>query len=142
MNVEEAFESRHFDVPLTVEGKVVKILSDDHEGIHHQRFIVGLPASPAGRHSSHTVLVVHNLERAYRAPVKIGDRVEVHGSYVWNKFGGLIHNTHHDNRSACEKISGGKVVCGPRHEDGWIVFVGKKSPHRTKNIPNKGNTSS
>lgn len=128
MDVEEAFESHHFDVPLTAEGKVIKILPGDHEGIHHQRFIVQV-------HSGRTVLVVHNLERAYRAPVKIGDKVEVHGSYVWNKFGGIIHNTHHDDRDACEKVSGGKVVCGPKHEDGWIVFVGKKSPHRTKNLP-------
>lgn len=137
INVEEAFERKKSDIPLTIEGRVIKILPDDHEGIHHQRFIVSVPASPSaqGGHPGHTVLIVHNLERAYRANVKIGDKVEVHGTYVWNKFGGLIHNTHHDDRDACRREKNGKIVCGPAHEDGWIIFVGKKSPHRTKNLP-------
>jgi hypothetical protein len=128
MTCEEAFQKKVSDVPLIAEGRVVNILADDHEGAHHQRFIIEV--SP-----SQTILIAHNLERAYRAPVKVGDKVEVHGTYVWNKYGGIIHNTHHDNRDACEKDSGGRVVCGPKHEDGWIVFVGKKSPYRTKNIP-------
>ena len=130
MDVQEAFSQRKSDVSLTTEGKVVRILEDDHEGIHHQRFIVQL-------FSGQTVLVAHNLERAYRAPIKMGDKVEVHGTYAWNKFGGVIHNTHHDDRDSCRKLNSGKVVCGPQHEDGWIVFVGKKDPHRTRNLPQK-----
>jgi hypothetical protein len=128
MTAEKAFEKKISDVALTAKGKVSRILEDDHEGAHHQRFIVKV--SP-----TQTILIAHNLERAYRAPIKVGDKVEVHGTYVWNRHGGIIHNTHHDDRNACERDSSGKMVCGPKHEDGWIVFVGKKSPHRTKNLP-------
>ena len=114
MNVEYAFGHRFSDIPVTLEGKVIKILPDDHLPIHHQRFIVQTSAETQSKHSGHTVLIAHNLERAYRVPMAIGDRVEVHGTYVWNKYGGIIHNTHHDHRSG--------------HEDGWINFVGKKNP--------------
>ena len=127
MTIEEAFKERKSKVPLTVEGVVVRILSDDHEGIHHQRFIIKTE-------SGQTVLVAHNIERAYRAPIKYDDKVEVHGTYEWNSYGGIIHNTHHDDRKECEKEKDGKMLCGPKHDDGWIVFVGKKSPHRTKNL--------
>ena len=131
MDVEEAYKSRRSGIPLTTAGEVERILEDDHEGIHHQRFIIKVSAEQ-------TVLIAHNLDRAYRAPVEIGDKVEVRGTYQWNKLGGIIHNTHHDDRKGCEKTSGGKVVCGPKHEDGGIVFVGEKDPHRTKNYPEGG----
>ena len=111
MNVEEAFEKNVSDIPLTIEGQVTEILADDTGDTPHQRFIVTI-------HSGHTVLVAHNLERAYRVPVKIDDRVEVHGTYVWNKYGGIIHNTHHSDAG--------------EHEDGWINFVGKKHPDFSK----------
>ena len=45
-----------------------------------------------------------------RAPVVDGNEVLVHGEYVWNDQGGLIHFTHHDpDRS---------------HEGGWIEVGG------------------
>ena len=108
LSVEQAFARRISNVPLTASGWVTKILSDDHEGPHHQRFVFEI-------HSGHTILVAHNLERAYRVPVKLGDKIEVHGTYVWNKYGGILHNTHHSDRG--------------EHEDGYVIFVGKKSPH-------------
>lgn len=107
MNVEEAFEKNISDVPITIEGEVTKILEDDMGDTPHQRFVVTI-------HSGHTVLVAHNLARAYRTPAKVGDRVEIHGTYVWNKYGGILHNTHHSDQG--------------EHEDGWINFVGKKKP--------------
>ena len=128
MTVEEAFQNNKSGISTTVEGKIIRVLTDDHEGIHHQRFILQTK-------SGQTVLIAHNLERGYRAPIIIGDKVEVHGTYAWNGQGGIIHNTHHDDREACERISNGKVACGKRHEDGWIVFVGKIDPHRTRNSP-------
>lgn len=131
MTVEKAFKNRKGDISVTHQGKVVRVITDDHEGVHHQRFVVG-------SESGLTVLVAHNLERAYRAPIKIGDSVEVRGTYVWNRQGGIIHNTHHDDRTTCEKEKNGHTVCGQKHEDGWIVFVGMKDPHRTKNSPEKG----
>jgi len=39
-----------------------------------------------------------------------GDSVIVHGEYVWNDEGGLIHFTHHDP--------------APAHEGGWIELRG------------------
>lgn len=104
MNVEEAFKKKISDTPITAEGRVIKILEDDREGEPHQRFIIETA-------SRQTILVCHNLEYAYRVPVKLGDHLEVHGTYEWNDLGGLIHKTHHDDRGI--------------HEDGWINFAGK-----------------
>lgn len=130
MNIEHAFERKISDVALTIKGKVSRILEDDSGLTPHQRFVVEVPASPetAGRggHSGHTILIAHNLERAYKVPVKLGDKVEVHGTYVWNKYGGIIHNTHHDDREACRKVLDGRVVCGPAHDDGWIILAEQK----------------
>jgi hypothetical protein len=115
MTVEEAYEKKISDVPLTIEGKVIEVLEDDPDLTPHQRFIVQIPASPTasqGGHKGHTVLISHNLDRAYRVPVKLGDEVEVHGTYKWNGLGGIIHKTHHDDRD--------------KHEDGWINYAGKK----------------
>ena len=110
--VEEAFEKKISDIPITIEGEVTKILEDDREGEPHQRFIVKIP-------SGHTVLICHNLEYAYRVPINLRDHIEVHGTYEWNELGGIIHKTHHDNRGL--------------HEDGWINLVGKKHPNFSKN---------
>ncbi|MDP2671157.1 MAG: DUF3465 domain-containing protein [bacterium] len=122
MTVEEAFARRLHGVPLTVSGKVTRILTDDTDDTPHQRFII----EPEG---GHTVLVAHNLKRAYRVPVKVEEEVEVHGSYVWNKYGGLIHNTHHYG-GECQN---GK--CEP-HEDGYINFMGENNPNLV-NAPTK-----
>ena len=116
MTPDEAFQKKVSDVALIAKGKVIKILPDNHEGAHHQRFVIE-------GDSRHTILIAHNLERAYRANIKIGDNVEAHGTYIWNKYGGILHNTHHDDRG--------------EHEDGYIIFAGKKNPHRTKNLPVK-----
>ncbi len=123
MDVEKAFKEKLSKVPTTVKGKIYRLLPDDHEDTHHQRFVVRI-------HDDHTVLIAHNLERAYRAPVRIGDEVEIKGTYVWNKLGGILHNTHHDDRKACRKTNNGHIVCGPAHEDGWIILAGQKDPHQ------------
>lgn len=115
MTVEEAFARRVHGTPLTATGKITKILEDDNDSTPHQRFII----EPD---SGHTVLIAHSLTRAYRIPVNIGDEIEVHGSYVWNKYGGLIHNTHHYGG----ECAGSK--CEP-HEDGYVNFVGEKNPN-------------
>ena len=114
---EVAFAHRLSNIPLTVTGKVIKILPDDIGSTPHQRFIIETDRT-------HTILIAHSLQRAYRVPVKIGDTVEIHGTYVWNKYGGLIHNTHHYGHECvgtyCEV-----------HEDGYINFVGiHPNPHR------------
>jgi hypothetical protein len=113
MTPEEAFEQKLNDVPLTAEGKIVEVLPDDTDETPHQRFVIKLE-------TGNTILIAHNLERAYRVPVKIDDEIEVHGTYKWNKYGGLIHKTHHDERRV--------------HEDGWINLVGKHHPTFDKPI--------
>jgi hypothetical protein len=103
MTVEEAFNERKSDVVLQAKGKVTKLLPDDIEGHPHQRFIIET-------HPGHTILVVNNTQHGYRVPVKLEDTVEVKGSYVWNQYGGLIHETHHSQE-------------GEAHEDGFITLV-------------------
>lgn len=99
---EEAYTKHLNRVEVTAKGKVQKILEDDITGAPHQRFIVEL-------HSGHTLLVLNNLEFGYRVPVKVNDTVEVRGSFVWSKYGGLVHQTHHDERKV--------------HADGYIILV-------------------
>ena len=41
--------------------------------------------------------------------IKKGDHVIVHGEYVWNAQGGLIHFTHHDPQGTHE---GGYILDG------------------------------
>jgi len=127
ITTESAFAQKINNVPLTAGGKVIKILPDDIGATPHQRFVIEV-------HSGHTILIAHSLLRAYRVPVKIGDRVEVHGTYVWNRYGGLIHNTHHYGQECvgtyCEV-----------HEDGYINFVGiHKNPHQEVVPPHKPKT--
>jgi hypothetical protein len=98
--IEQAIEQRRSDVQLTVVGTVKKILNDDNEGSRHQRILVELP-------SGHTVLVAHNIDLAARVPdLQPGDAIELHGEYVWNDRGGVMHWTHHDPAG--------------RHAAGWI----------------------
>ncbi|NLW30440.1 MAG: DUF3465 domain-containing protein [Fibrobacter sp.] len=91
---------------VTVKGNVTKILSDDTDGDKHQRFIIRIS-------NNHTLLIVHNIDIAPRIEnLKVNDVVYVHGEYVWNDQGGLVHWTHHDP----DEI----------HENGWIVINDKK----------------
>jgi hypothetical protein len=103
--VERAFRERTSDVQVTAEGTVTRLLADDNGPTgRHQRFIIRLAGA------SQTVLVTNNIEVGKRVPLAVGDDVIVHGEYVWNDEGGLIHFTHRDaDRS---------------HEDGWIELRG------------------
>jgi hypothetical protein len=105
--VKAAFERHAENVELTASGAVDRILSDqDGPSGPHERFIVRLPDVAM------TVLVEHNLSIAPRVPVAVGEAVLIHGEYVWNAQGGLMHFTHHDpDRS---------------HEGGYIVYAGKR----------------
>lgn len=72
----------------------------------HERFIVRL--GDVGM----TVLVEHNLSLARRVPVATGQPVVVHGEYIWNAEGGLLHFTHRDPDH--------------RHEDGYVLYGGTR----------------
>ena len=103
--VERDYAEKRSTVEVTAEGAVTRVLTDESgpSGLH-QRFIIRLAGS------TQTVLVENNVTIGQRAPVLVGDDVMVHGEYVWNDQGGLIHFTHHDP--------------APAHEGGWIELKG------------------
>jgi hypothetical protein len=103
--IEQAFRNRAKDLQLTLEGRVKRLLSDDRQGSHHQRFIIDVE-------SGRTLLVAHNIDLAPRVKnLKAGDLVDIHGVYEWNEKEGVIHWTHHDPQG--------------RHEGGWIRHQGR-----------------
>jgi hypothetical protein len=103
--VERNYAEKRSNVEVTAQGAVTHVLVDDSgpSGVH-QRFIIRLAAS------TQTVLVENNITIGQRAPVLQGTDVSVHGEYVWNDQGGLIHFTHHDPAQT--------------HEGGWIEVGG------------------
>jgi len=100
--IEAAYANQDSGVSIVVKGTVTRILADDTSGAEHQRFIIALS-------NAQTLLIEHNTDIAPRVQgIKVGYVVYVHGDYIWNSQGGLIHWTHHDPAGV--------------HEDGWIVF--------------------
>lgn len=89
---------------VTVEAPVVRLLPDDTQGIPHERFLIRLA-------NGSTVLVAHDTNMAPRVPLVVGDMVRIHGEYIWNEKGGVLHWTHHTDT--------------PRHPGGWIEVNGK-----------------
>jgi len=102
---EQLFEQQQSNQQLEVTAHVIKLLTDDHVGSRHQRFLIKLE-------SGQTLLVAHNIDLADRIEtLKKGDTVNVYGEYEWNERGGVIHWTHHDPKK--------------RHIDGWIKHQNK-----------------
>ena len=100
------FHNHQSNVEVTVDGTVVRLLPDRTSSTGtHEQFIVKLSSGDI------TVEVEHNISIAPRVPVAVGDQVIVHGEYVWNAQGGLIHFTHHDPQGT--------------HEGGYIQENGK-----------------
>jgi hypothetical protein len=91
-------------VELTVRAPVYRLLPDDNYGLPHQRFLIKLS-------NNSTVLVAHDTAEAPRVPVEVGHFVTIHGEYIWNPRGGVIHWTHHSRG---------------RHEWGWIEMDGQR----------------
>lgn len=88
------------------EGRVIKLLPDDNDGIRHQRFLIRLA-------DGSTLLVVHNVDVAPRLDdLAAGDDVEVCGEFVDNDRGGLVHWTH-------------RATGRSRHPAGWIRHGGR-----------------
>jgi hypothetical protein len=90
---------------VTVLAPVYKLLSDDLEGLQHERFLLKLT-------NGTTILVAHDTSYAPRVPVQQGGIVRIRGEYIWNPKGGLIHWTHMSD--------------SPFHEGGWIDYQGKR----------------
>jgi len=103
--VERDYAEHRSTVEVTAEGAVTSVLGDDSgPSGTHQRFIIRLTGA------TQTVLVDNNVTIGQRVPVAPADEVVVHGEYIWNDQGGLIHFTHHDP--------------APGHEGGWIELKG------------------
>lgn len=103
--IKKAFDNKYNNFQVGGSGKVVKILSDDNQGIRHQRFILKL-------NSGQTLLVAHNIDIAPRINnIKRGDHINFYGEYEWNPKGGIIHWTHSDPNG--------------RHETGWLNHKGE-----------------
>jgi hypothetical protein len=101
-----AFQNEHrMNTEVTGKVKVYKLLQEDDEGLKHERFLVMLSDGT-------TVLVAHSLDKAPSVPVSPEDEIIIHGEYVWNQKGGVIHWTHHSDT--------------PKHEGGWIDFKGRR----------------
>jgi len=91
------FHNRQSNVEVTADGTIVRLLADRTSSTGtHEQFIVKLSSGDL------TVEVEHNISIGARAPVHEGDRVVVHGEYIWNAQGGLIHFTHHDPQGTHE----------------------------------------
>ena len=89
MSTQPVYTKIDDDAWIEGQGVVVRLLSDDHDGSRHQRFVVDM-------RNGQTLLVVHNIELAERVPVGMGDRVRFRGNYEWNELGGVVHWTHRD----------------------------------------------
>lgn len=99
-----AFEQHASGIPLSGQGAVVKVLSDDLSGDRHQRFILRLG-------SGQTLLVAHNIDIAPRVPaLSPGAVVAFKGVYQWSPQGGTVHWTHHDPSGS--------------HPPGWLRYKG------------------
>jgi len=100
------FHNHQSNVEVTADGTVVRLLPDRTSATGtHEQFIVKLVSGDI------TIEVEHNISIAARVPVALGDHVIVHGEYIWNAQGGLIHFTHHDPKGT--------------HEGGYIQDNGK-----------------
>ena len=102
--IESLFADKDSNVTVTVKATITAILSDDTVGDRHQRFIIRLS-------NGQTLLVAHNIDIGARVVgISTGSVVYVHGDYIWNSQGGLVHWTHRDPDAI--------------HENGWIIFAG------------------
>ena len=97
----QAQQQRMIKTEVTGRAPVKELLPDDLEGLKHERFLLRLS-------NGSTVLVAHDISYAPRVPLAEGDLIVIHGEYIWNERGGLIHWTHRSDT--------------PRHEGGWIDF--------------------
>jgi hypothetical protein len=99
--VVQAQEQHLENVEVTFSAPVKELLPDDTEGKQHQRFLLSLS-------NGTTVLVAHNTDLAPRVPVQENDVVTIHGQYIWNEKGGVVHYTHH--------------TTSRKKDSGWIQF--------------------
>jgi hypothetical protein len=88
--IRKLFDNKQSGVQVQGSGIVTQILSDDTDGVRHQRFILKL-------NSGQTLLIAHNIDVAPRLEgVSLGTKIAFYGEYYYNDQGGGIHWTHPD----------------------------------------------
>ena len=92
-------------VEVTVVAPIEKLLREEDYREPHQRFLLVLS-------NGTTVLVANDLKYGTFAPVQAGNIVRIHGEYIWNERGGVLHWTHKSDE--------------PNHEGGYIDFNGMR----------------
>lgn len=91
-------------VELTVTAPVLKLLREENYREPHQRFLLSLS-------NGTTVLVANDLKYGTYVPnLRPGALLRLHGEYIWNEKGGVLHWTHLSDE--------------PRHESGYIDYNG------------------
>ena len=103
--VAAAQNNQQSHVVVTCTLPVKRMLRPDEKGEKHEKFLLQVS-------NGTTILVAHNTSRAPSVPLSAGDIVTVHGEYIWNAKGGVIHWTHRSDT--------------PRHEGGYIDFKGQR----------------
>lgn len=93
----------HGEITCTL--PVKRMLPPDNSGERHEKFLLEMS-------NGSTILVAHNTSRAPVVPISAGDLVTVHGEYIWNAKGGVIHWTHLSDT--------------PSHPSGYIDFGGQR----------------
>lgn len=104
-SIKKAYQHKQSDVQVSGHGKVVKLLADDTQGSHHQKFLVKI-------NPQQTLLFAHNIDLAAKIPLQVGDEITFSGEYVYNPKGGIMHWTHLDPHG--------------HHASGWIMLHGNK----------------
>ncbi|MDR2465214.1 MAG: DUF3465 domain-containing protein [Streptococcaceae bacterium] len=100
--IEQLYQAHTSDVWVTGVGEVTRILPDDNEGLKHQKFILRLSNQDL------TIQIAHDISIGQRVDgLKVGDEIKFVGEYYYNKQGGGVHWTHHDNSG---KTKGGYLI--------------------------------
>ncbi len=108
--VYDAFLSQRSHFEVTASGKVARLLGTRAGRVgRHEGFLVRLEG-PAGH--GLTVKVEDNVDLTGPIPLAAGDDVVIHGEYIFDRRGGIVHWTHHDPRG--------------RHEPGFVEVHGHR----------------
>lgn len=68
---------------------VEKILPVDKKGLPHQKWLAKLS-------DGNSVQIVYNSKKGERIPIKVGDKFQVGGQFLWTARGGILHWLHDD----------------------------------------------
>lgn len=105
-----AYRAQRSNVEITTSGTVVKVLGvyNGPSGAHENFLVATSPATGCRL----TLRVAHNVDIARRIPLAPGEAVTLHGEYIYDSRGGIMHWTHRDPRG--------------RHQGGYVEANGER----------------